>query len=323
MGLFGPSYTWEEIQRKNDLLDELQKENDRVLTEQRLMLENVGLEKGGNVGIDIGSFILPIVVTFLGIGFIFYIPYLFSQLQYLNEGDPIAVETLTMILSSMITWIIYLKKSLTDDFIENYKAIFKTNYIIVMVGLVLVDIVFFQGLSKMFELIIGIIFSLFFMAIWSALATLIGIFFIKSCKKIKYFADVNRKKKIIENSKLYSKICDSIYNNYNNIVRVKISYNEIDIITETSNICIEFNKENYSNLDYIGIYAMSLLLKKKYNNFKVKKVDNSIFLNNQELERQNKKIELSQKKQAKLKEKQEQEDIKKKREEKIKNGEDW
>lgn len=39
MGLFGPSWSWEEIQKKEDLLGELQKENDRVLKEQQKMLK--------------------------------------------------------------------------------------------------------------------------------------------------------------------------------------------------------------------------------------------------------------------------------------------
>lgn len=40
MGLFGPNYTYDELQKKDDMLNSLKKENDRVLREQQRMLDD-------------------------------------------------------------------------------------------------------------------------------------------------------------------------------------------------------------------------------------------------------------------------------------------
>lgn len=38
MGLFGPSWSWEEIKRKDNIINDLKKEDDRVLRETEKML---------------------------------------------------------------------------------------------------------------------------------------------------------------------------------------------------------------------------------------------------------------------------------------------
>ena len=88
MGLFGPSWSWEEIQRKDAIMGDLKRENDRVLSELQNM--NINAHNTGKVVYvenQVITFLKVLAIAF-GIGFIVFIPSLLSQLVLLSERRP-------------------------------------------------------------------------------------------------------------------------------------------------------------------------------------------------------------------------------------------
>lgn len=49
MGLFGPSWTWEELRKKDDIMNDLKRENDRILDKQRKENDRILKENRKNI----------------------------------------------------------------------------------------------------------------------------------------------------------------------------------------------------------------------------------------------------------------------------------
>lgn len=338
MGLFGPSWTWEEIQRKDAIMSELRKENDRVLSELQYMNDMCSDSGEGSYGIGGPMLVVGVLALVFGIGFIACIPMLLSQLVLLDEGDPIAVEVLIWLITASITWIIGgFKIKNRKEYKDNFKMMFKYNLVIVMILMMVVDIVFFGVLSsdKIWQFIFGVIFSLFFMSIWSAVIAGIGVLLVPIMKVglVAFItrAKIFRKKKIISNSKLYKKILENISSNLDNLIDVRINKEGIVVKREGSkDFNIVFSSEGFSNLEDVGVIALGELIKKNISILKLVKVDKGVILKNKEYE-----LKLKQKNKEKekklLQEEKEQRRVAKENDKKeknlkkvkIKNGEDW
>lgn len=335
MGLFGPNWTWDEFEKKEAIMSDLRKENDRVLAELQYM-NDLNSSGTGKViyGPGMGTLLLGFLGVIFGIGFIACIPILLSQLVLLDEGDPIAVEILTWLISAGSTWLIGIKKiENAKDYKDNFKMLFKYNLIIVMIAMIVVDVVFFGALStstKAMQFIFGIILSIFFMAIWSGLVAALGIIIVPVIKPFIKFVTLRirliNKKKVISNSKLYKKIITNISNGANDIIDIKINSKGLLINRDNKDFSIIFASEGFSNLDDTGVYGLGELIKKEFRIFKLKKCNDGIILNNKDYLMQQKKNEKNNKAKEKNDKKKEKQDLKKSknlRKEKIKNGEDW
>ena len=338
MGLFGPSWTWEEIQRKDAIMGELRKENDRVLSELQYMNDMNSNSGEGSYGIGGPMLVAGFLALVFGVGFIACIPMLLSQLVLLDEGDPIAVEVLIWLITAGITWVIGgFKIKDKKEYKENFKMMFKYNLVIVMILMMIVDIVFFGALSsdKIWQFIFGVIFSLFFMSIWSAIIAGIGVLLVPIMKvglvtlitRIKIY----KKKKIIENSRLYKKILENVSSNLDSLIDVRINKEGIAVNTQgNKDFNIVFKSEGFSNLDDVGVIGLGELIKKNISILKLVKVDKGVILSNKEYElklkqksKEKEKMLLQEEKEQKRISKENDKNEKNLKKERIKNGEDW
>lgn len=310
MGLFGPSWSWEEIKKKDAIMSEIKNENDRVLSR----LGKMHADESYQGPSDGGGFIMMIgAVTFC---FIWCIPLLLSQLSGLKEGDPLAIEVLMMVLSSTITWTVATIVQVVTKKIT-YKHLFISNYILSLIGLVLADLCFGKALDNMIWFLISFIISMILMLAWSCIFSAIGIIFVKivgnaSCL---FFTQIkiHLKKKQIKNTKLYQKIIDKITKSTELIL---INSCKIEIIEENEiKSTIYFEKENYSDLNMIGRISLGKLIKQTYPVLKLKASENQVTLINKEYQ--------TRVKQEKRGKKLKSENEKKLKKQKIKKGEDW
>lgn len=135
---------------------------------------------GGGLGI-LGIFIFLIMLAFICFPFvaIAFMPEMFGNLSKLDEGDPFAVESLCVISSSIISWIIsairIIRKNLTfkEKMKDVPRSVFKMNFIIMYIVLITVDIIFIE--RNIFHIIIGLIFGVVLCASWAFVFSFIGI----------------------------------------------------------------------------------------------------------------------------------------------------
>jgi len=332
VGLFGPSWTWEEIQRKNAIVHEIQKENDRVLNQQRKMLEKY--DYSGGEGTSIFGGIIGFIIAIMAIPFIIWLSFemvgfLLRALSF-GEGDVMTYEITSMIVVSILIWIIatlgitFSEKIEFNSLFKIYGGTFGATAILCYISVLVVDIIFnhpFTSIWKILQFLLAIFLTIFTSILWAIPFTIIGIVVSTLAglvlRTIIKFIRIKLKKNKIENSNLYKKIKEQVNNETNNIyisntsIGIEKSEGKCEVIT--------FSNEKYSDLDNIGVQAISELLRKDNPFFNIIKDYGEILLVNKEYQNKKKQEERQRKKQQKDKIKEE----KKAQKSKTKEGNDW
>ncbi len=327
MGLFGPSWNWEEIQKKDALMGELKRENDRILNEQRKMIKkNIDNMEFSNSSSDSGgSMLFGLAVLCIPLAFVM-INFLLGTVQLGVKEDALSMEVTIMVAGSIISWVIALIVSLTTKekkLLKTAGIIFIVSELINYLGVLVYDIAYnnaFGDFFRILQFIIAAVLTIITSLLWSIVSTIIGTILVSllsfSITTIYKYIKLNIKKKRISNSALYKDIIKLI--NETDIYYITISEFDIEIVSGNTTI-INYESKGYSNLDEIGKKALGYILKKNLTKFKIKVENGLVVLKNIDYEKNKRNAIKSQEKHDKVQNKLN----KIKQKEKIKNGNDW
>jgi len=332
MGLLGPSWTWDEIQKKDAIMNDLKRENDRILEEQRRMIrKNIDSLEVDNYRTGDSVPVAGIGAAILGIS----IPLAFIMMQFLlstvelgNTEDPLSMEITIMFVGSLIACgcgLIAALNTKEGKLMTVAGTIFGLSAIIAYLGVLIYDICFngaFDSFWKTLQFLFAAVLNIFTAGLWALATTIIGTVIVLilsfGISLIYKFIKTNYKKKRILNSDLYKEILNKTKSNEKDIHYITISTIDIEMVTDTTTK-INYAKKGFSSLDKNGIIALGILLKKELSNYKMRVDDNLVILRNEDYDHAQREL-------AKEKEKEEQEEIKRKKKEKkekIKTGKDW
>lgn len=332
MGLLGPSWSWDEIQKKDAIMGELKKENDRILDEQRKMIrkniDSLEVDNYRETGNGfMGGIVGVILLCCIPLAFIM-VKFLLSQVELGNTSDPISMEITIMFVGSLIANILSLIVSfkIKDGKVVSIAGvIFIITFLLGYFGVLIYDIFFngaFDSFWKILQFILGAVLTIFTSGLWALVTTIIGTIIVLilsfSVGSIYNVIKMKKKKQRILNSGLYQETLKMLKNREKEVHYLTISSIDIEIVTE-SITKINFEKKGYSSLDKNGIIALGLLLKKELSNYKMRVDENLVVLRNDDYDKKQKQLEkqIKQEEQAEMKRK------KQEKKDKIKSGKDW
>lgn len=336
MGLFGPSWSWEEIKRKDALMGDLKKENDRILKEQRKIAHEISNEQNFRADGDLGIWgllcCLVFLMFFIWLSFVMTV-FLLTHID-LQEESALGGEMRVLVGSSILAVIfgifgvIFSQDKFKDTFMNVAGGIAGITFLFSYFGVLIYDIFWngaFSSIWKFLQFLLAFFLTFFTSFLWAIPTTAVGIVVALgvgygvrfSSRQIRLFL----KKKRIANSECFKNIVKRIDElKTSNLERILISDYDVELVKNPDKSeLVDYYKRGYSNLDEIGRTSMGTLLRKEYPVFRMSTIDKFVVLINTDKERKKKNIEREHIKRVKEKIKVYKKDMK----QKIKDGKNW